>query len=75
MEEKINNFKLQYSMFLSNCSDEISKLDLDIGKIVTFTVDVSSLKSMQTELLVKDESLSHELSETDRGVYSRKKKL
>ncbi|WP_349774255.1 TrlF family AAA-like ATPase [Brevibacillus borstelensis] len=78
LEEKIKNFEMQYSYFLSNCSDEVDSLGLKIEDIVTLNVDFTSLRKIQADLGNKDNQLMNEL-DIDNGnsssVFIQKQKL
>ncbi|WP_201317889.1 TrlF family AAA-like ATPase [Paenibacillus sp. EPM92] len=63
LEEKIKNFEMQFSYFLSNCSDEINSLGMKIEDIVSLNVDLTSLIQIQTDLRSKDNQLTIELND------------
>ena len=64
LQGKVDNFKSDYDRFVNDTALDVSKLGLDISKIIAMSIDKASLTNKQTALVAEKSIVDKVLAET-----------
>lgn len=73
LQGKVDNFKSEYDRLINDTAVDVSKLGLDISKIIALSVDETTLTDKQTALTTEKTTVDSALAETgDKSLLIKK---
>jgi t-SNARE complex subunit (syntaxin) len=62
LEGKLDNFEAEFTRLKQECTDDFKKLSLDVGAIITLTIDKSTLSDKRDTLILDKDKIDEVLS-------------